>query len=327
MHKRLLITTLLATTVALPAAADRILGLTGTNAIVLFDSANPGMTGDLRTVTGLGVGETLIGIDERPADGRLYALSNNGGAGRLYSISLAGGNAVATAIGAPGGIVLSGTSFGFDFNPLPDRIRLVSNTGQNVRLNPNTGTQVDSNPMLPGIQGDGTLKYDDTVADGDPIDINAGVTPTITAAAYTNSFGPSPRNAVGMPNPNPALPTGPGTTLFVLDANLDIIAIQSPPNDGILNTVGTAGPVQDPTGFDISGVTGQAFASFFSTGLGGDAFFTMNLAGGVQSVSMIGNGMLGITDIAVVTGAVPAPATLALFGLGIAGLAVARRRA
>jgi hypothetical protein len=35
--------------------------------------------------------------------------------------------------------VLAGTSFGFDFNPTVDRIRLVSDSGQNLRLNPNSG--------------------------------------------------------------------------------------------------------------------------------------------------------------------------------------------
>ena len=34
---------------------------------------------------------------------------------------------------------LSGTAFGFDFNPTVDRIRVVSDTGQNLRLNPDTG--------------------------------------------------------------------------------------------------------------------------------------------------------------------------------------------
>ena len=56
-----------------------------------------------------------------------------------------------------------GTSFGFDFNPAVDRIRIVSNTGQNLRFNPNDGV----------VNVDGNL--------------NPG-TPSISAAAYTNNF-------------------------------------------------------------------------------------------------------------------------------------------
>ena len=55
-------------------------------------------------------------------------------------------------------------SFGFDFNPTVDRIRLVTNNDQNLRLNPETGMVAAT---------DGT--------------INPAVA-TITAVAYTNSF-------------------------------------------------------------------------------------------------------------------------------------------
>lgn len=47
--------------------------------------------------------------------------------------------------------------FGFDFNPTVDRIRVVSNTGQNLRLNPNDGSvaAVDGNlnPGTPSVSG------------------------------------------------------------------------------------------------------------------------------------------------------------------------------
>ncbi len=92
-----------------------------------------------RPITGLTPGDQLVGIDFRPATGQLYGLSTPGGgpgSAQLYIIATE--TAVATQVGAPNA-VLGGTSFGFDFNPVPDRIRVVSNAGENLRLNPNDG--------------------------------------------------------------------------------------------------------------------------------------------------------------------------------------------
>ncbi|MBB6372754.1 DUF4394 domain-containing protein [Chryseobacterium shigense] len=94
-----------------------------------------------KTVAGLQTGENILGIDFRPANGQLYAL---GSTSRIYTINL--GTGAATAVGSsPFATLLSGTDFGFDFNPVVDKIRVVSNTGQNLRLDPVTGaiTAVD----------------------------------------------------------------------------------------------------------------------------------------------------------------------------------------
>lgn len=112
-----------------------------------------------KPVTGLQTAEMILGIDMRPANGQLYAL---GSSSRLYTINLATG--AATVVGGQFSTLLNGTSFGFDFNPTVDRIRVVSNTGQNLRLDPNTGAVAAV---------DGAL--------------NPGV-PMVSAAAYTNSF-------------------------------------------------------------------------------------------------------------------------------------------
>ncbi|PWN59028.1 DUF4394 domain-containing protein [Chryseobacterium viscerum] len=116
-----------------------------------------------KTVAGLQSGENILGIDFRPVNGQLYAL---GSSSRIYTINL--GTGAATAVGTtPFATLLSGTDFGFDFNPTVDRIRVVSNTGQNLRLNPN----------------DGTIAAVDLV-------LNPG-SPMISAAAYTNNFAGS----------------------------------------------------------------------------------------------------------------------------------------
>jgi hypothetical protein len=139
--------------------AATLYGVNTSNQLVRFDSATPGTVSTPLTITGLQTGENILGIDFRPVNGQLYGL---GSSSRLYTINLTSGAAM--AVGTAGAFTLSGTDFGFDFNPTVDRIRVVSNTGQNLRLNPN----------------DGTLAATDTP-------LNPGA-PSVTAVAYTNNF-------------------------------------------------------------------------------------------------------------------------------------------
>ena len=126
-----------------------------TNNLLIFNLTTTGIT--TKPLTGLAVGEMIIGIDMRPATAQLYAL---GSTSRLYTINMATGAATALGTG-PFTPALSGTSFGFDFNPTVDRIRLVSNTGQNLRLNPNNGsvagTDTPLNPGTPFVNGAGYI--------------------------------------------------------------------------------------------------------------------------------------------------------------------------
>jgi hypothetical protein len=129
--------------------------VSGSNLLIF----NPGNTtaSISKTITGLQPGESLAGIDFRPLNGQLYAL---GTGGRIYTINASSGAAAMVAmLSTP----LSGTDFGFDFNPVVDRIRIVSNTGQNLRFNPNDGALIVDGPVNP-----------------------AGI--AITASAYANNF-------------------------------------------------------------------------------------------------------------------------------------------
>ncbi|KQB98874.1 DUF4394 domain-containing protein [Pedobacter sp. Hv1] len=110
-------------------------------------------------IKGLQAGETVVGMDMRPLNGRVYAL---GSSSRLYRVNLA--TAEFTQIGSGAfTTLLNGTNFGFDFDPISDRIRVVSNTGQNLRINPS-----------------------DAVVTNDPGLSPSGV--TIGAAAFSNNF-------------------------------------------------------------------------------------------------------------------------------------------
>jgi hypothetical protein len=125
------------------ASADTLWGVTSTGDLITFDSATPGTVITTVPITGLQTGETLLGIDQRPATGQLYGL---GSTSRLYVIDTATG--VATAVGSTPFPALDGTAFGFDFNPTVDAIRVVSNNEQNFRLSPNTGALVGSDTAL-----------------------------------------------------------------------------------------------------------------------------------------------------------------------------------
>jgi Domain of unknown function (DUF4394) len=204
-----------------------LLGVTSSNRLIAFSSANPAQLLHSVPITNLAPGELILGIDVRPANNRLYAL---GSTSQLYIINYLSG--AATRVGSPFTPALTGTDFGFDFNPTVDRIRVVSNAGQNLRLHPDTGAVAAT---------DGALTY----TAGDP---NAGRTPQVTAAAYTN------------PDNDPAT----GTLLVDIDAALDLAASQNPPNDGRLNTLLPLGVDVAQAGFDI-GLT-DAFIAYQSAG-------------------------------------------------------------
>jgi hypothetical protein len=133
--------------------------LTATNELVKYLSGNPLKEVSAVTITGLAMGERLLAIDFRPATGQLYGVSSGS---KIYTINISTGQA--TAVGGSFTPAINGEFVGFDFNPTVDRIRLVTNAGQNLRLNPVTGmvAVVDMNINPAGAD--------------------------ITAVAYTNSF-------------------------------------------------------------------------------------------------------------------------------------------
>jgi hypothetical protein len=131
------------------------------NELLIFNPMNPAPVA--KAITGLQAAENILGMDMRPLNGQLFAL---GSTSRIYAINASSG--AATVVGTvPFAPLLSGTDFGVDFNPTVDRIRVISNTGQNLRLNPNDGT---------------TAAVDAALAPG---------TPVVNAAAYTNNFAGS----------------------------------------------------------------------------------------------------------------------------------------
>ena len=145
---------------AAAAPAETLYGLTAGNSLARFDSASPGLT-TTSFISGLAAGESLLGIDFRPTDGKLYAM---GSSNRLYIINTA--TALATLVGSGrnnnpfGPPIISGVDFGFDFNPAADRIRVVGSSGQNFRLNQLTGAVAGTDTTINAANGIVAAAYD-----------------------------------------------------------------------------------------------------------------------------------------------------------------------
>ncbi|WP_273027918.1 DUF4394 domain-containing protein [Massilia timonae] len=260
------------------AAAPVVLGLSNDNRLMGFKVGSPNTIDTNVAITGLAGGETLVGIDVRPKDSRLYGLTSNA---RLVTIDPATGAASVKATLAADGAdtsapytAMQGTAFAVDFNPVADRLRVISDSGQSLRINVDTGA---------------------TTTDGN---INrAGVAPRVVAAAYTNS-----------------IPTPASTQLFDVDGASSVLALQNPPNDGTLVDVGPLGVTVAGAGaMDIGGgENGLVLAALRTTAGGPSSLYRVNLSSGAATLvngaatpatSVIGgssgNSGPGVRDIAI----------------------------
>jgi hypothetical protein len=226
-------------------------GLTSSG-LLQFDTASPGTITNTAVFSGLTAGDTIADIDFRPQDGALYGIAQTG---TLYTINPLSGLAVVNTSG------ILGTVQRMDFNPVANRLRVLSSADQNFRITPGTGL----------VSTDGVFTFAAT-------DINAMANPSLSAAAYTNNF-------VG----------GGTTTLFSVDSDLDVLVTHTgAPTFATLNTVGALGVNIGPaTGFDIVGSANMAFLS------NGQDLYSVNLAtGALSGLGAIGGS--GVVGLAVV---------------------------
>ena len=256
-------------------APPMVYALTDGGRIVAFRPATPNTLSADIALAGLNANETVVGIDFRPRDGLLYGVTS---AARIVTIDTASGaTTVKASLAADpadttqpyGG--LSGTMFAVDFNPVADRLRVISDRGQSLRINVDTGATTT----------DGALN-------------RAGATPAVTAAAYTNS-----------------IPNASATQLFDIDIDSDSLALQNPPNDGTLVNVGPLGvAAAGDAGFDIAGgANGIALAALRTVAGGPSSLYRVDLATGAATLvsgsanpalSVAGSGSgLGLRDIAI----------------------------
>jgi hypothetical protein len=242
-----------------------IVGLTSDGRLVCFTDRAPQKAVEIGTIGGLGSTDgAFVGIDFRVQDGKLYGVGDGGG---VYTIDLT--TAQATKVSQLSE-TLRGVRFGVDFNPVADRLRIVSDDGQNLRHNVNAGGTTTADPDLNYMTGVSTKG--------------------VGGAAYVNND----------------LDASTGTTLFDLDAStLQQIALQSPPNNGSLVAAGKLTvpvDVASDVGFDVfsapaNGVTvgNRGYASLVVNGVPG--FYWINLLTG--KATLVGSFVAPVVDIAI----------------------------
>jgi outer membrane protein assembly factor BamB len=195
---------------ATTAQAGTVAALVDGNAIAWIDTTSWKVTGSVK----LDGGASLVAIDVRPADGRLYGLAQDG---TVVTVDAKTGKWQKTSQLSEK--LPSGVAFSMDFNPVVDRLRVVASDGTNLRINVDDGKAIV----------DGRLKHAD---DGK----GKGKTPRVTAASYLNSFAGAKE-----------------TTLYNVDAATGWFTKQAPPNDGVLVAVGELGVKLDgPVALDIA---------------------------------------------------------------------------
>jgi outer membrane protein assembly factor BamB len=200
----------------------------------------------------------VLGIDVRPADGTLYGVTSDG---HLVTIDPRTGQATMRFKLSQPWPPAAATIF--DFNPAADRLRLMNSEGVSLRINVDDGM----------VTVDGSHKFKDT-------DVNAGKTPRIVAGAYTNSY------------------KGTKTTmLYNIDAATGSLVTQAPPNDGVLNTVGSLGvPVTGAVAFNIVSSGPDQNAAWLVTG---GILYSVDLKTGKATTAGKISGLNGmLTDIA-----------------------------
>lgn len=251
---------------------DTLVVLTQKLELLTVNAAQPGKVLQRTRVTGLPAGEALVGMDYRVARGVLFGLSN---AGRLYTLDLPTG--AAKPVGSGAGVALQGQRFGVDFNPVADRVRVVSDAGQNLRLHPDTGALAATDPEVSYAQSD----------------LQALQKPALAGAAYTYNKRDDTLTT------NYVIDQKSGT--LVAQGSVEGVQPVVSPNTGLLRTVGPLGTggLQE-VAFDIADVSGTAYAALRGTSASATLLYTVNLSTGLATlVGPVGDGsaLLGLSVV------------------------------
>lgn len=177
-----------------------VLAVTTNQRLISFDRGSASVLRHSTPINGLLGGESIVDVDFRPRDGKLYALTDRG---MLYTVDPINGAATSlrALVADPNDATdpftqLNGGTFGLDFNPVVDRLRVVSSAGQNLRIDVDTGRTITDASLRGAATGMG-------------------------AAGYLNNIAEACR-----------------TRLYGIDILTDQLVIQDPPNDGVTTGVG-----------------------------------------------------------------------------------------
>lgn len=238
-----------------PARPETVFAVTDAAELIRFNAGQPQKLLQRQPLQGLEAGDRLVGMDYRISRGVLFAVSASG---RLYTLNT--DTAQLTRVGSGAPVALQGERFGVDFNPVADRVRVVSDSGQNLRLHPETGAVAATDPPLRA----------------------AGGAVRIAGAAYTYN------------KLNDKLTTNfaidiLGGVLMVQGSREGVLPVVSP-NTGELTAVGLlgTGPLDDAS-FDIADINNAALAALRSGGR--TRLYAVDLASGKATlIGSVGEG-------------------------------------
>ncbi|MBA3396668.1 MAG: DUF4394 domain-containing protein [Deltaproteobacteria bacterium] len=222
-------------------AGDKF-AVTSAGRLVHFASNEYGRLSLAVELSGLG-SQKIIGLDFRPADGKLYALTDGAS---IFTVDPMTGAASARSMLAADPAdttnpftALPGAELGIDFDPVTDRMRIVSKTGQNLRVDVDTG-----------------LVTTDAVINGTSMGY--------TALAHNNNIAPACR-----------------TTLYAIDIATNRFVTQTP-NTGVAVGVGGLGFAATAVGgFDlVTGADGKNLAVALLTVDGVTGSYAIDLGSG-----------------------------------------------
>lgn len=244
-----------------PAGAPRaetVFAVTEGQVLIRFNAGTPRHIEQRSPLSGLAAGDTLVGIDFRVARGVLYGVTS---AGRLVTIDTTTG--AVTPVGSAPAVALQGSRFGVDFNPAADRVRVVSDSGQNLRLHPDTGALVATDPPLASATA-------------------GGPAPRLAGAGYTYNKQNDKLTT------NYALDIGRGW--LVTQGSVEAFEPVVSPNTGSIFDVGALGTgAVDDAAFDIADTDNAALAALRQGG--GTRLFSIDLATGRATLlGTVGNG-------------------------------------
>jgi len=147
--------------VAASAGAATLVGLTADNKMVRIDTDRMTATAPMAIESS----DRIVGIDMRPADGKLYGLTASGG---IITIDPTSG--ATQAVSRLSTTVPMGARPVVDFNPMADRLRVIGADCASLRINVETGATIVDKPLNFDAAGP-----------------HAGKKPAVIAGAYTHS--------------------------------------------------------------------------------------------------------------------------------------------
>jgi hypothetical protein len=245
--------------------------------LVRFDTDNPAVVTSLGTVSGLQAGDQLIDLDVRPSNGVLYALGVDiaFSTARIYRIvppivagAIADSGPIASILAGSQMVPFTGLVGAMDFDPVNDRIRVVSFSGQSFTITPSEPASAVPSPAVSGAN--------------------------IVGLASTNNFN-SPTAATLF-----AIDSGSGGRLVRIGgANATDGGASGGPVTSIAAISGAT--VDNISGFDITANTGEAFALLPGTS-GQSGLYSLNLTtGAATSLGNVGSTFGRLKGLAVYT--------------------------